>query len=242
LQKIMKSAACFAALIGAAAAGSVMAAPFQNEPDGFREIKLGTAISAAPDLVEAQNASWLWAANMERRYGASAPGALKSYFRKDDKREFAGLPVRLVAYNFYRDRFVSTTLYYDDTTKTGPAQAYDRMHNIGEAPPAGHDAHKKMDSALRKYFGDPTEGATGLMRFAMGIGGRTAYRGDVTDVVAECTGGPKMDCSVTFSSKEIEGEAAKEFAGIAKDRGAARQAEKAEIEKREAAKKAKPDF
>lgn len=165
-----------AALVLGFVLSSPAAMAYQNEPDGFPEIKWGTPISATTDLVEVQNATWLWTANMENRYGAYVPGTLKSYFRKNDKREFAGLQVRAVAYNFYRDRFKSETLYYEDRTKTGPGQAYDRRHSIGEAPPPGHDVHRKMNSALRKYFGEPTEGAGALMRFAMGIGGRTAYR------------------------------------------------------------------
>jgi hypothetical protein len=83
-----------------------------------------------------------------------------------------------------------------------------------------------MEMALRDMFCEPTEGASALLKFSRGVGGRFAYRVDGTSIVAECSGAVLLECTVTFSSREIEAQASKECASLAGDQSVSAQVRK----------------
>ncbi len=155
---------------------------------------------------------------MRQRYGAAPSGAMQSFSRSRDTTEFGGVRLTKVSYEFYRGRFVSATLHYVDTTKTEEGLAHYKAQSGGQTAPQGYGSHKRMEAVLKDMFGEPTEGASALIKFSRGVGGRFAYRGEATSIVAECSGAGRMNCSVTFSSKEIEAQAANECTGLANER------------------------
>lgn len=222
----MKKVSMAIALAMCGLSSSAVVSAIKSETDGFGGIRWGEQLSAAHGLVEDAAASEAMSVAMRQRYGTDLSGALQSFSRSGDTTEFGGVALTKVSYQFYRGRFASATLHYVDTTKTEEGLAHYRAQAGAETAPKGYGSHKRMEAALRDLFGEPTEGASGLIKFSRGVGGRFAYRGEATRIVAECSGGALLECSVTFSSIVIEAMAAKEFTSLASERTASREAGK----------------
>jgi hypothetical protein len=198
----------------------------KSETDGFGRIRWGERPSRVEGLVHDPAASEALEESMRQRYGAAPSGAMQSFSRSRDTTEFGGVVLTKVSYQFYRGRFASATLHYVDTTKTEEGLAHYKAQSGVETAPQGYGSHKRMEAVLKDMFGEPTEGASGLIKFSRGVGGRFAYRGEATIIVAECSGAGRMNCSVTFSSKEIEAQAESEFSSLASKRSASLQESK----------------
>ncbi len=154
---------------------------FDNEPDGFRGIAWGTELTSVAGLVS-DNLAQNMLENNSLEIGVKLTDfALKSYRRTGDKLEFGNAQMESVSYQFYQDRFVGATIFYTDITLMTDS----RMRSITEPDPPGYNARRRVESALSKYFGTPTESPHLLLRLAGGKN-MVKYTGTQAEIRSDC--------------------------------------------------------
>lgn len=225
------------AAIAALTTCSLAANAFNNEPDGFRGVKWGSAPEESPALTQSAHAQNMLAAK-SKQFGIKLNDfPVTTYVNKTDKLEFGGAELNVIVYQYYNNRFHSAVMAYSDSTLSGSGQSYARMHTIGAPPPRYYDAKQKVDRALKKYFGDPTDAPNLLAQIALKVS-KYVYLGDQTKIESDCDK-HGTSCSIVFTSVEVD----TDYQNDMKQRVGERQAEaKAAIEQRAAEKRAKPDF
>lgn len=96
----------------------------ENEPIGFRGIKWGDPISSIQGLVEVSEQEYI-----QKFIGSQLDIAirfpLKTYIRNDDKIEFDGTPVLRTIYTFYKDRFVTASIRYKNSSGMHPRPGWE---------------------------------------------------------------------------------------------------------------------
>jgi hypothetical protein len=213
---------------------------YENEPDGFRGVTWGAEYSDltgfAPDGVSAKRLE-----GFARKGGPRfLTFPIVSYSKKDDKLEFANIPVTSVSYEFFKGKFIQVHINYFDGTNTRQGLDYLKNGLPGQKPPDGYGRKKDFDAALAHYFGKPTTSPNFFERSA----GKTevSYDGEVTVVTSICEGPSNSFCRATFESKKAVKEVLETWKGLIDNRVQEVATEQDALEKARAAVKAKPDF
>ena len=171
----------------------------QNEPNGFREISWGAAV---PENRSGFRYNGPISSPPEYWDPRKKFAETESYTRENDKLEFGGVVMDSLEYHFHQNQFVFAVFFFKDhLTHHQPS-----MQKLQNAPPLSKLFKKsRVNRALKKYFGKPTEEPFFLAKInSNGIkSDRVAYRGQNTDILTICDDFGDR-CWLVFSSAKFD--------------------------------------
>lgn len=211
---------------------TVSAHSIENEPASFRGIEWsGPQLESSGLLEEVFRPNQLGSLSIS----PLSKGAVKSYIKPDDKMEFGGVPLTRIAYYFYTNKFMQAVLEYWGTTEY-PTK-------IGEFPGPNYSAERKVNAALKQYFGPDDASKLSFLERLKADKNAPGYVGENVDINNQCKNispqSMRYNCVLTFTFKPLRAQADAEIKAIADNDAAAIVQRR---EQKEAARKEKPDF